>query len=200
MHLSLATSLLSLLLLVRGASAAPVVAAARSTNTTTKPHSIGNQLSSSFLNSTYAPNTASLANATNQFQTINAFPDPVVKCSGHSLDGYTSWLADLQTAVTATTDAGIYGACDASGEEVDGQGNIGWRAGKVQVYYCNKGFTPNPCSVNEYWRADALITASCGASVGGWVTISDWGKTIGRDATNSDGSFRSECGQTLSGV
>lgn len=161
----------------------------------------GTLLSGAILNSTYAPKIDSLINSTNILDTINYFPDPVVHCSGRTLDdGDSGWETDLITAVTSTTSAGVYGTCDADGGEVDGDGVLGWRSGLVQVYYCNHGFTAQDCSLNEYWRADDLINDSCGSNGGGWVTISEWKKTIGRDPTNSDGSFRSECGDSLHGV
>lgn len=168
---------------------------APSTGTSTAP--TGNIVSLSTQN---APKINSLSNLTNQFDTINYFPDPEVSCSGrHLYDETSNWSADLIAAVTGTTEDGLYGSCD-SGTEVDGSGNLAWKSGRVQVYYCNHGFGPNPCSVNEYWRADDLINNKCGADRGGWVKIPDWGKTIGRDPTNSDGSFRSECGASLHGV
>ena len=173
---------------------------APSTGTNTAP--AGNLVSRGALLSTqHAPKINSLSNSTHLFDTINYFPDPEVKCSGRKLsDESSNWSTDLATAVTTTTTDGIYGTCDAGGEEVDGSGNLAWKSGKVQVYYCNHGFTPNPCSVNEYWRADDLINDKCGSDGGGWVSIPDWGKTIGRDPTKSDGSFRSECGASLHGV
>lgn len=143
----------------------------------------------------------SAVNATRQTDTVNYFPDPTVHCSGRYLDdeGDSDWSADLATAVTASGDDGLYGSCDVSGDEVDGYGSLAFKSGTVQVYYCNHAFGAQGCSVNEYWRADDLITAQCGDSGGGWVSISDWGKTIGRDPTNADGSFRSECGDSLHG-
>ncbi|KAG8167755.1 hypothetical protein KVR01_003444 [Diaporthe batatas] len=124
------------------------------------------------LSTQQAPKINSLSNITNQFDTINYFPDPEVSCSGrHLYDETSSWSADLTAAVTSTTKDGIFGSCDA-GSEVDGSGNLAWKSGKVQVYYCNHGFTPNPCSVNEYWRADDLINAKCGPDGGGWVKVS----------------------------
>lgn len=173
---------------------------APSTGTNTAP--TGNLVSGgALLNATHAPKINSLSNSTHLFDTINYFPDPEVSCSGRKLDDESSnWSADLTAAVTTTTTDGIYGTCDADGSEVDGSGNLAWKSGGVQVYYCNHGFTPNPCSVNEYWRADDLINDKCGSDGGGWVKIPDWGKTIGRDPTNSDGSFRSECGASLHGV
>lgn len=196
---------------------------APSTDTNTAP--TGNLVSGgALLNATHAPKINSLANSTHLFDTINYFPDPEVSCSGRKLsDESSNWSTDLATAVTTTTTDGVYGTCDADGSEVDGSGNLAWKSGGVQVYYCNHGFTPNPCSVNEYWRADDLINDKCGSDGGGWVKIPDWGKTIGRyvcihalrvcfldsytdllvfnrDPTNSDGSFRSECGASLHGV
>ncbi|POS70379.1 hypothetical protein DHEL01_v211226 [Diaporthe helianthi] len=104
------------------------------------------------------PKINSLANITNQFATINYFPDPEVSCSGrHLYDETSTWSADLTAAVTSTTKEGIFGTCDA-GSEVNGSGNLAWKSGRVQVYYCNHGFTPNPCSVNEYWRANVSFT------------------------------------------
>lgn len=122
-------------------------------------------------------------------------------CSGRLLsdEGDTDWSSDLDTAVTASGDDGLYGSCDVAGDDVDGYGSLAFKSGTVQVYYCNHAFGAQGCSVNEYWRADDLINAACGDNGGGWVSISDWGKTIGRDPTNSDGSFRSECGDSLHG-
>ncbi|KAF3768665.1 hypothetical protein M406DRAFT_71647 [Cryphonectria parasitica EP155] len=141
-------------------------------------------------------------NSTKTLDTVNGFPDPVVHCSGRKLsdEGDTAYTADLDTAVTSTSTSGLYGSCDISGDTVDGDGALAWSSGTVQVYYCNHGFAATSCDVNEYWRADALITDSCGADGGGWVTISEMSITIGRDPTNSDGSFRSECGDGLHGV
>lgn len=178
--------------------ALPTTAPSTGTNTATT----GNLVSAgALLNATHAPKINSLANSTHLFDTINYFPDPEVSCSGRKLsDESSNWSTDLTTAVTTTTTDGVYGTCDADGTEVDGSGNLAWKSGGVQVYYCNHGFTPNPCSVNEYWRADDLINDKCGSDGGGWVKIPDWGKTIGRDPTNSGGSFRSECGASLHGV
>lgn len=178
--------------------ALPTTAPSTGTNTATT----GNLVSAgALLNATHAPKINSLANSTHLFDTINYFPDPEVSCSGRKLsDESSNWSTDLTTAVTTTTTDGIYGTCDADGTEVDGSGNLAWKSGGVQVYYCNHGFTPNPCSVNEYWRADDLINDKCGSDGGGWVKIPDWGKTIGRDPTNSGGSFRSECGASLHGA
>lgn len=141
---------------------------APSTGTNTAP--TGNIVSLSTQN---APKVNSLSNITNQFDTINYFPDPEVSCSGrHLYDETTSWSTDLSNAVTSTTEDGIWGSCDQGGKEVDGSGNLAWKSGKVQVYYCNHGFSPNPCSVNEYWRADDLINDKCGSDGGGWVKVS----------------------------
>ncbi|KAL2292883.1 hypothetical protein FJTKL_07934 [Diaporthe vaccinii] len=183
--------------LILSFSLAPILGLALPTTAPT-----GNLVSgSALLNATHAPKINTLSNSTHLFDTINYFPDPEVSCSGRKLSDETSnWSTDLATAVTTTTTDGVYGTCDANGSEVDGSGNLAWKSGKVQVYYCNHGFTPNPCSVNEYWRADDLINDKCGSDGGGWVKIPDWGKTIGRDPTNSDGSFRSECGASLHGV
>ncbi|KAJ4416625.1 hypothetical protein N0V82_006634 [Gnomoniopsis sp. IMI 355080] len=139
---------------------------------------------------------------TKEFDTVNYFPNPEVHCSGRSLDdsGDTNWSSDLDTAVTATSTDGLYGSCNVYDNSVDGYGSLAWSSGTVQVYYCNHGFSATSCDVNEYWRADALIDDSCGSDGGGWVTISDWSLTIGRDPTNEDGSFRSECGDSLHGV
>lgn len=139
---------------------------------------------------------------TKEFDTVNYFPDPAVHCSGRSLDdsGDTDYSSDLDTAVTSSSTDGLYGACNVYGDSVDGEGSLAWKSGTVQVYYCNHGFSVTSCDVNEYWRADALIDDKCGADGGGWVTISDWSLTIGRDPTNTDGSFRSECGDSLHGV
>lgn len=139
---------------------------------------------------------------TKQHDTVNYFPDPEVHCSGRSLDdsGDTDYSSSLDTAVTTSTTDGLYGACDVYGSSVDGYGSLAWKSGTVQVYYCNHGFSATSCDVNEYWRADALIDDACGADGGGWVTISDWSLTIGRDPTNESGSFRSECGDSLHGV
>jgi hypothetical protein len=124
------------------------------TGTNTAP--TGNIVSGGALLSTqHGPKINSLSNVTNILDTINYFPDPEVHCSGrHLYDETTNWRADLTAAVTTATQDGIYGTCDAGRSEVDGSGNLAWRSGRVQVYYCNKGFMPNPCSVNEYWRAD----------------------------------------------
>lgn len=145
---------------------------------------------------------SSASNSTRTDATVNYFPDPVVHCSGRYLDdeGDDDWSTDLNTAVTTSSSAGLYGSCDVDGDDVDGDGSLAFKSGTVQVYYCNHAFAAQTCSLNEYWRADALITAQCGSSGGGWVTISDWSKTIGRDPTNSDGSFRSECGDSLHGA
>ncbi|CAN8100332.1 unnamed protein product [Discula destructiva] len=139
---------------------------------------------------------------TNVFDTVNYFPDPVVHCSGRLLSdsGDTDYSSSLDTAVITTSDDGLYGACNVGGTSVDGYGTLAWKSGKVQVYYCNHAFAATDCDVNEYWRADALIDDGCGKDGGGWVTISDWSLTIGRDPTNSGGSFRSECGDSLHGV
>lgn len=133
--------------------------------------------------------------------TENYFPDPSVHCSGRLLSdsGDSNWSADLDTAVTTSSDSGLYGSCDVSDDTVDGYGSLAFKSGTVQVYYCNHAFGAQGCSVNEYWRADDLINQECGENGGGWVSISSWGKTIGRDPTNSDGSFRSECGDSLHG-
>lgn len=142
------------------------------------------------------------SNATRLLSTVNGFPDPAVHCSGRSLSdsGDADYSSDLNAAVTASGDDGLYGACNVNGDAVDGDGALAFRSGTVQVYFCNHAFAATSCDLNEYWRADALITAECGADGGGWVTISDWSLTIGRDPTNSDGSFRSECGDSLHGV
>lgn len=140
---------------------------------------------------------------TNGYASVNYFPDPVVHCSGRKLSdsGDDNYSASLDAAVTTSTDDGLYGACDVGGNTVDGgDGSLAWKSGTVQVYYCNHGFAATSCDVNEYWRADALIDDTCGADGGGWVSISDWSLTIGRDPTNSGGSFRSECGESLHGV
>lgn len=160
----------------------------------------GRILSGSVWNTTHAPNVQSISNSTKTLETVNYFPDPVVHCSGRTLDDDADWAKDLATAVTTSSTSGIYGTCDVDGSEVDGDGVLAWKSGSVQVYYCNHGFTPTDCSLNEYWRADDLINDSCGSNGGGWVVISDWSKTIGRDPTKSDGSFRSECGSSLHGV
>lgn len=143
-----------------------------------------------------------ILNTTRQAATENYFPDPSVHCSGRSLDdeGDTSWSTSLATAVASRdAEAGLYGSCDVAGDDVDGYGSLAFKSGTVQVYYCNHAFAAQGCSLNEYWRADDLINTACGAKGGGWVSISKWGKTIGRDPTNADGSFRSECGDSLHG-
>lgn len=144
----------------------------------------------------------SFLNTTKLLNTVNGFPDPEVHCSGRLLSdsGDTDYASDLNIAVTASSDDGVYGACNVNGDGVDGNGALAFKSGTVQVYFCNHAFAGTSCDLNEYWRADALITGSCGADGGGWVTISDWSLTIGRDPTNSDGSFRSECGDSLHGV
>lgn len=148
------------------------------------------------------PKRGLLSNITKQLDTINGFTDPTVHCSGRYLDdeGDSAWSSDLDTAVTSTSSTGLYGSCNVNGDTVDGYGALAFSSGTVQVYYCNHGFTATSCSVNEYWRADALINEKCGESGGGWVTVSAESITIGRDPTNSDGSFRGECGYTLHGV
>lgn len=161
--------------------------------------STGEALSSTIRNTTYAPKIDNISNSTNTLDTINYFPDPVVHCSGRTFDG-DDWETDLETAVTSSDTSGVYGTCDVDGSEVDGDGVLGWSSGSVQVYYCNHGFSATSCSLNEYWRADDLINDSCGSDGGGWVVISKLSKTIGRDPTKSDGSFRSECGSSLHGV
>lgn len=199
MYLSLIFS--SILLSIFGAGhahAIPTEIRARTNNTTAPTAKI---LSGSIWNSTNAPSVNTLSNSTKTLSTINYFPDPVVHCSGRKLDdGDSSWQADLAAAVTTRSAAGVYGSCDEDGSQVDGDGVLAWKSGSVQVYYCNHGFTPSDCSLNEYWRADDLINDSCGSNGGGWVVISDWSITIGRDPTKSDGSFRSECGLSLHGV
>lgn len=144
----------------------------------------------------------SFLNTTRIFDTINGFPDPEVHCSGRLLtdSGDTDYSSSLNAAVTSTGDDGLYGACNVDGDGVDGYGALAFSSGTVQVYFCNHAFASTSCDLNEYWRADALISESCGDDGGGWVTISDWSLTIGRDPTNSDGSFRSECGVGLHGV
>lgn len=147
-------------------------------------------------------NSNSAINSSRLAATENYFPDPSVHCSGRSLDdeGATDWSGALDTAVTSSdNDDGLYGSCDVSGDYVDGYGSLAFKSGTVQVYYCNHAFAAQACSVNEYWRADDLINQACGDKAGGWVSISAWGKTIGRDPTNADGSFRSECGDSLHG-
>ncbi|PSR93865.1 hypothetical protein BD289DRAFT_451676 [Coniella lustricola] len=147
--------------------------------------------------------SSSLSSSTvKTFDTVNGFTDPVVHCSGRSLSdsGDSDYTADLDTAVTSTSEDGLYGACDVNGGTVDGDGALAWSSGTVQVYYCNHAFSATSCDINEYWRADALITDKCGADGGGWVTVSALDITIGRDPTNSDGSFRSECGYSLHGL
>lgn len=153
----------------------------------------------------YIPKRAAASNSTSSpkiFDTVNYFPNPVTHCSGRSLDdsGDSNYSSDLDTAVTTTSTDGLYGSCDVYGNGVDGDGSLAWKSGTVQVYYCNHAFAVTSCNVNEYWRADALINDKCGEKGGGWVTISAWSLTIGRDPTNSDGSFRSECGDSLHGV
>lgn len=152
---------------------------------------------------TATTNSTAVPVDTNTLATVNYFPDPVVHCSGRSLtdSGDTNPSGSLSTAVTTASNDGLYGACNVNGKTVDGgDGSLAWKSGKVQVYYCNHGFAATDCDVNEYWRADALIADKCGAQGGGWVSISDWSLTIGRDPTNSGGSFRSECGSSLHGV
>lgn len=172
------------------------------TNIRTRDNTVlaGKILSGTIQNTTYAPKIKNASNSTNVLETINYFPNPVVHCSGKALDGDDDWETDLDTAVTASTTSGIYGTCDLDGSDVDGYGVLAWKSGSVQVYYCNHGFTAETCSLNEYWRADDLINDKCGKNGGGWVTISDLKKTIGRDTTNSNGGFRSECGASLHGV
>lgn len=147
-------------------------------------------------------NSNSAINSTRLAATENYFPDPSVHCSGRYLDdeGDTDWSSSLDTAVASSdSEDGLYGSCDVSGDGVDGYGSLAFKSGTVQVYYCNHAFAAQGCSVNEYWRADDLINQECGDKGGGWVSISAWGKTIGRDPTNADGSFRSECGDSLHG-
>ncbi|KUI60132.1 hypothetical protein VP1G_11210 [Cytospora mali] len=178
----------------------PVAAIPTDIRSRTNTALTGRILSGSIHNTTYAPKIQNISNSTKALETVNYFPNPVVHCSGRTLSGDSNWMTDLDTAVISSTTSGIYGTCDVDGSEVDGDGVLAWKSGQVQVYYCNHGFTPQDCSLNEYWRADDLINDSCGSDGGGWVTISDWKKTIGRDPTNSDGSFRSECGASLHGV
>lgn len=152
-----------------------------------------------------APKRATLLNITditNVLDTVNGFTDPEVHCSGRKLSdsGTTDYTSALNTAVTGSSDESLYGACNIDGSDVNGDGALAFVSGTVQVYYCNHGFSAISCDVNEYWRADDLITDSCGADGGGWVTLSSTSRTIGRDPTNSDGSFRSECGSSLHGV
>lgn len=146
--------------------------------------------------------TNNILNITKVLDTVNGFPDPEVHCSGRSLtdSGTSDYASALNIAVTASSEDGVYGACNVNGDDVDGDGSLAFKSGTVQVYFCNHAFAATSCNLNEYWRADALITDQCGADGGGWVTISDWSLTIGRDPTNSDGSFRSECGDSLHGV
>lgn len=143
-----------------------------------------------------------ISSITKTLETLNGFPNPEVHCSGRSLsdEGDSNYWSDLSAAVTTSSKNGLYGACNVNGDDVDGDGALAFKSGTVQVYFCNHGFSATSCDVNEYWRADALITDACGADGGGWVSISDWSLTIGRDPTNSDGSFRSECGNSLHGV
>ncbi|ROW10267.1 hypothetical protein VMCG_01926 [Cytospora schulzeri] len=198
MYLSLILSFVLLSIWGPGpVSAVPTDVRARSNTAPT-----GRILSGSVWNTTHAPNVQNVSNSTKTLETINYFPDPVVHCSGRKLndDDDDDWKSDLDAAVTASSTSGVYGTCDLDGSQVDGDGVMAWKSGTVQVYYCNHGFTPSDCSLNEYWRADDLINESCGSNGGGWVTISDWSKTIGRDPTKSDGSFRSECGASLHGV
>lgn len=156
-------------------------------------------------NSRDTPRRSALLNITditNVLVTVNGFTDPEVHCSGRKLSdsGTTDYTSALNAAVTGSSDDSLYGACNVDGSDVNGDGSLAFISGKVQVYYCNHGFSAISCSVNEYWRADDLITDSCGADGGGWVTLSSSSRTIGRDPANSDGSFRSECGDSLHGV
>lgn len=153
----------------------------------------------------YIPKRDDASNSTvrvKELETINYFPDPVVHCSGRSLtdSGDDDYSSSLDTAVTTNSEDGLYGACNVNEDSVNGDGSLAWVSGTVQVYYCNHAFAATSCDVNEYWRADALIDDSCGEDGGGWVSISDWSLTIGRDPANSDGSFLSECGDDLHGV
>lgn len=52
----------------------------------------------------------------------------------------------------------------------------------------------SPCgSGTEYAYLDALFDHDCGAFMGAWGYICDWGISFGHDPTNNDGTIRDEC-------
>ena len=64
----------------------------------------------------------------------------------------------------------------------------------TQLYICNyHNKWDYPFSVAEYRVIDEMLDRECGFW-GGYVHFNAWRMSIGRDPTNLDGSFRSECG------
>lgn len=64
----------------------------------------------------------------------------------------------------------------------------------TQLYICNyHNKWDAPFSVAEYRVIDEILDGECGFW-GGYIHFNAWRMSIGRDPTNPDGSFRSECG------
>lgn len=64
----------------------------------------------------------------------------------------------------------------------------------TQLYICNyHNKWDAPFSVAKYRVVDEMLDRECGFW-GGYIHFNAWRMSIGRDPTNLDGSFRSECG------
>ncbi|KAL1863029.1 hypothetical protein Daus18300_008185 [Diaporthe australafricana] len=111
-----------------------------------------------------------------------------IYCSHHDLTG------DYKNDITAAV-VGLDHFCSIHMVSPNQYYRTIW--GTSQIYHCNYAGMYKPCSSAEYWAADAMFDEHCGQGKGGWMyrETDDSRWSVGRDPTQDDGNFRSECGK-----
>jgi hypothetical protein len=97
-------------------------------------------------------------------------PGPKVTCRNNGPYGHD----DIGVA-----GAGLRFYCD-SGNKIPGRGSVAFVSGQAVWYACSNG-GQNPCSSEEFWEANGIMDAECGAWTDINLYIGDWAKTYGRD-------------------
>ncbi len=97
-------------------------------------------------------------------------PNPQPHCSGRSLN--PSDFSSVKSAMDNWCDGG---------NQIGSSKSEFWYYQSAMAYMCNYSGNSQGCRSTEYDTASTLVDVSCGANTAGWVGISDWAKSFGKD-------------------